>query len=190
MRIRDKVAVVTGANRGIGRACAEALVREGAKVFAVDVLPDPSDWPSNIHYRRFDVGLESEWKTFGSSLATDPGRVDILVCAAGIAPTKAGAHDVSLADWDAIVRVNQTGVLLGMRMALDMMLGKGALSIVNISSIWGQVGGYGAGRLPCEQRRGDQHDAKRRRDLREGARPRECHSAGAHRHGYGAGPEA
>jgi NAD(P)-dependent dehydrogenase (short-subunit alcohol dehydrogenase family) len=118
-------------------------VREGAKVFAVDVLPDPSDWPSNIHYRRFDVGLESEWKTFGSSLATDPGRVDILVCAAGIAPTKAGAHDVSLADWDAIVRVNQTGVLLGMRMALDMMLGKGALSIVNISSIWGQVGGTG-----------------------------------------------
>jgi NAD(P)-dependent dehydrogenase (short-subunit alcohol dehydrogenase family) len=50
---------------------------------------------------------------------------------------------VSVADWDAIVRVNQTGVLLGMRMALDMMLGRGALSIVNISSIWGQVGGTG-----------------------------------------------
>jgi NAD(P)-dependent dehydrogenase (short-subunit alcohol dehydrogenase family) len=106
-------------------------------------LPDPGDWPSSIAYHRFDVGLESEWKTFGSSLATDPGRVDILVCAAGIAPSKAGAHDVSLADWDAIVRVNQTGVLLGMRMALDMMVGKGALSIVNISSIWGQVGGTG-----------------------------------------------
>ena len=143
MRVRDKVAVVTGANRGIGRACADALAREGAKVFAVDVLPDPGDWPSNIAYRRFDVGIESEWKTFGSSLATDPGRIDILVCAAGIAPTKAGAHDVSVADWDAIVRVNQTGVLLGMRMALDMMLGRGALSIVNISSIWGQVGGTG-----------------------------------------------
>lgn len=59
------------------------------------------------------------------------------------APSKAGAHDVSLVDWDAIVRVSQTGVLLGMRMALDMMVGKGALSIVNISSIWAQVGGTG-----------------------------------------------
>jgi NAD(P)-dependent dehydrogenase (short-subunit alcohol dehydrogenase family) len=141
MRVRDKVAVVTGANRGIGRACADVLAREGARVFAVDVLPDPGDWPSNIAYQRFDVGVEREWKTFGSSLATDPGRIDILVCAAGIATTRAGAHDVSLADWDGIVRVNQTGVLLSMRMALDMMLGRGALSIVNISSIWGQVAG-------------------------------------------------
>jgi len=141
MRVRDKVAVVTGANRGIGRACVDVLAREGARVFAVDVLPDPGDWPSNIAYQRFDVGVESEWKTFGSSLATDPGRIDILVCAAGVATTRAGAHDVSLADWDAIVRVNQTGVLLGMRMALDMMLGRGALSIVTISSIWGQVAG-------------------------------------------------
>jgi NAD(P)-dependent dehydrogenase (short-subunit alcohol dehydrogenase family) len=141
MRVRDKVAVVTGANRGIGRACADVLAREGARVFAVDVLPDPGDWPSNIAYQRFDVGVEREWKTFGSSLGTDPGRIDILVCAAGIATTRAGAHDVSLADWDGIVRVNQTGVLLSMRMALDMMLGRGALSIVNISSIWGQVAG-------------------------------------------------
>jgi NAD(P)-dependent dehydrogenase (short-subunit alcohol dehydrogenase family) len=141
MRVRDKVAVVTGARRGIGRACADALAREGARVFAVDVLPDPGNWAPNLAYRRFDVGVETEWETFGAGLATDPGRIDILVCAAGIAPTKAGAHDVSLVDWDGIVRVNQTGVLLGMRMALDMMLGRGALSIVNISSIWGQVAG-------------------------------------------------
>lgn len=144
MRVKDKFAVVTGAHRGIGRACAEVLAREGARVIAVDVLPqDPGYDNPAIVYRRLDVGSESDWAGLASDIVADAGRIDILVCAAGIAPTKAGVHDVKLADWDSIIRVNQTGVLLGMRTATALMLGRGSLSIVTISSIWGQVGGHG-----------------------------------------------
>lgn len=143
MRVQGKVAVVTGAHRGIGRACAERLAQEGAAVIATDILPDPGFPSPAIRYHQLDVGSESNWAALGDRVSAEFGRVDILVSAAGIAPTKAGAHDVTLADWDHILRVNQTGVMLGMRMASAMMLGKGPLSIVNISSIWGQVGGTG-----------------------------------------------
>jgi NAD(P)-dependent dehydrogenase (short-subunit alcohol dehydrogenase family) len=52
-------------------------------------------------------------------------------------------HEVSVSDWEQILRVNQTGVMLGMRAATALMLGNGPLSIINISSIWGQVAGTG-----------------------------------------------
>ncbi|SEQ19057.1 NAD(P)-dependent dehydrogenase, short-chain alcohol dehydrogenase family [Faunimonas pinastri] len=144
MRVAGKIAVVTGAYRGIGRACAEALAGEGAQVIALDLMAEAPDYAeSSIIYRQLDVGSETDWQLLAEEVSARFGRVDILVCAAGIAPTKSGAHDVTMADWEHILRVNQTGVMLGMRMATGMMLGKGPLSIVNISSIWGQVGGTG-----------------------------------------------
>jgi len=144
MRVAGKIAVVTGAHRGIGRSCAEALAREGARVIATDVVAeDPGYADPAIDYRRLDVGAEDDWRSLVAAVAAEHGRIDILVGAAGIAPTKAGAHDVALADWDAILRVNQTGVMLGMRETIALMLGRGPLSIVNISSIWGQVAGTG-----------------------------------------------
>jgi NAD(P)-dependent dehydrogenase (short-subunit alcohol dehydrogenase family) len=144
MRVSGKRAVVTGAYRGIGRACAEALAREGARVIAVDMRPEgPRYDDPAITYRRLDVGSESDWQDLSDAISAERGEIDILVCAAGIAPSKASAHDVTLTDWDQIIRVNQTGVLLGMRMATAMMLNRGPLSIVTIASIWGQVGGTG-----------------------------------------------
>ena len=144
MRVQGKIAVVTGAYRGIGRACAEALAREGAQVVAVDIQPsDPGYGTAAITYRPLDVGSEADWQGLSDAIAAEFGRVDILVCAAGIAPNQDGAHEVTLLDWDHVIRVNQTGVLLGMRMAIAMMLGRGPLSIINISSIWGQVAGTG-----------------------------------------------
>jgi NAD(P)-dependent dehydrogenase (short-subunit alcohol dehydrogenase family) len=144
MRVQGKTAVVTGAYRGIGRACAELLAAEGAEVIAADVANgDPAYAQTGIDYFRMDVGAEADWKNLSDHVTARAGRIDIIVNAAGIAPTKASAHDIALADWEQIIRVNQTGVLLGMRTATAMMLGLGPLAIVNISSIWGQVGGTG-----------------------------------------------
>lgn len=144
MKLQGKLALVTGAYRGIGKACAEVLAREGAHIIATDIYTEgPAYDHAGIVYRRCDVGSEADWDIIDREIEAGDGRIDILVNAAGVAPTKNGVHDVSMADWDFILRVNQTGVMLGMRMATARMLGKGALSIVNISSIWGQVAGTG-----------------------------------------------
>ncbi|NGN41878.1 SDR family oxidoreductase [Mesorhizobium sp. CGMCC 1.15528] len=143
MKLQGKLALVTGAYRGIGRACAEALAREGARVIATDIFTEAPSYDTDILYRQCDVGSETDWERIGREIDAGDGKIDILVNAAGVAPTKDGVHDVTMADWDFILRVNQTGVMLGMRMATARMLGKGSLSIVNISSIWGQVAGTG-----------------------------------------------
>lgn len=143
MKLQGKLALVTGAYRGIGRACAEALAREGARVIATDIFAEGPAYDADILYRQCDVGSEADWERIGEEIDAGDGKIDILVNAAGVAPTKNGVHDVTVADWDFILRVNQTGVMLGMRMATARMIGKGSLSIVNISSIWGQVAGTG-----------------------------------------------
>jgi NAD(P)-dependent dehydrogenase (short-subunit alcohol dehydrogenase family) len=140
MKLEGRIAVVTGAFRGIGRASAEALAAEGAHVIALDVMDREPAYPSpRIAYRRFDVASAEMWDSLGAELE----KVDILVNAAGITQSRSGLHDLDLAEWRRIIDVNQTGTLLGMRMAVSLMLDRGPCSIVNISSIWGYVAGTG-----------------------------------------------
>jgi NAD(P)-dependent dehydrogenase (short-subunit alcohol dehydrogenase family) len=143
-QFEGKVAVVTGGYRGMGGACARRLAAEGARVFALDVIPGaPLDAVPGVEHRTLDVADPAAWEAFADDIRGGAGRIDVLVCAAGITQSRSGVHDVDLAEWDRIVGVNQTGIMLAMRTAIGLMLGRGPLAIVNVSSIWGWVAGSG-----------------------------------------------
>jgi NAD(P)-dependent dehydrogenase (short-subunit alcohol dehydrogenase family) len=141
-RLDGKVAVVTGAGRGIGRAIAKALHAEGATTIATSrASADPSFGP--IEYESLDVADERGWARVIERVLERHGHVDVLVNNAGIIAYDP-LHELSMADWQAVVATNQTGVWLGMREVVPHMITQGGGSIVNISSIWGSAAVGGA----------------------------------------------
>lgn len=152
-RLDNKIALITGAARGIGRATAEIFHREGAFVIVSDIRDDEGQQLVNAlgHrslYYHLDVGYEKEWRQLKEIILKEFGRLDVLVCNAGITgfSETAGpfdAENVSLRSWDEVHRVNSTGVMLGCKYGIQMMKHFGG-SIVNISSRSGVVGIPGA----------------------------------------------
>lgn len=151
MRLKDKVAHITGAARGIGSAIAAAFVREGAYVVLSDI--DESGVASaagalgeRASALTLDVRDETHWRQAHAAILARFGRLDILVNNAGITGFEsAGAvHDpehATLADWRAVHATNLDGVFLGCKHALRAMRrGTQAGSIVNIASRSGRVG--------------------------------------------------
>jgi NAD(P)-dependent dehydrogenase (short-subunit alcohol dehydrogenase family) len=141
-RLSGKVAIVTGAGRGIGRAIAEVFAQEGATVIATSQSAK-HEFPAGIEYMQQEVAKEGDWKKVVDHVLSKHGRIDILVNNAGII-----AYDplteLSLKDWERVVGVNQTGVFLGMREVIPHMIKQGIGSVVNISSIWGSAAVAGA----------------------------------------------
>ena len=141
MRLKDKVALVTGAARGMGRATAEMFAAEGAIVIAGDVEAVAADAKSsnaaieNVH---LDVTSEKDWSRVVSDILARHGRLDILVNNAGIIAYEP-LDALDLAAWQRVIAVNQTGVFLGMREVVPAMRARKAGSIINFSSIWGNV---------------------------------------------------
>lgn len=153
-RLARKVALVTGAARGIGAAISGAFVGEGATVWVTDIDAE-GGWRTAqalgpaARFQRLDVRSEADWTAAIAALLAADGRLDILVNNAGITGLEAGpvAHDpehASLADWRAVHATNLDGVFLGCRYAIRAMRRTGSGSIVNISSRSGMVGIPGA----------------------------------------------
>lgn len=141
-RLQGKVAIVTGASRGIGRAIAEALHEEGAITVATSrAVADPTFGP--IEYARLDVAIEEDWKRVVSDVLDRHGHIDVLVNNAGIIAYEP-LHELTIRNWMDVVATNQTGVWLGMREVVPHMITQGGGSIVNISSIWGSAAVGGA----------------------------------------------
>ncbi len=138
-RLADRVVVVTGAARGMGRADALAAAAEGATVWATDVLDDELAALTAEHITTFhlDVTDPAGWAALAAAVADRHGRIDGLVNNAGIA-SRQRLPDVELADWNRALAVNVTGPLLGMQ-TLRPLLAPGA-SIVNVVSIAGLAG--------------------------------------------------
>jgi NAD(P)-dependent dehydrogenase (short-subunit alcohol dehydrogenase family) len=143
-RLNDKICVVTGAARGIGRAIAQRFRDEGAEVILTDIdTAQGAEAAGQIGCRflELDVRLEEDWR----ALAERVPIADVVVNNAGVTGFEGGAtaHDpehAALTDWHAVHRVNLDGTFLGCRYAIGAMKARGSGSIINISSRSGLVG--------------------------------------------------
>jgi 3alpha(or 20beta)-hydroxysteroid dehydrogenase len=143
-RLEGKVALVTGAARGMGEAEARLFAAEGARVLLCDVLDAEGEAVAKgigeaARYLHLDVTREADWDRALEAVTGRFGRLDALVNNAGIARS-APLEEMSLEDFRAVVDVNQVGVFLGMRAAVPAMARGGGGSIVNVSSIDGLTG--------------------------------------------------
>ncbi len=143
MRLKDKVAIITGGNQGIGRAIVDLFAQEGATVVVGDLSEPKKPFGSNIEGMRLDVTKEEDWQEIVAATTKKYGRVDILVNNAGIL-TYEPIHECSVESWYRTIAVNQTGPFLGMKHVIPTMQKQKKGSIVNLSSIWGTIGAPGA----------------------------------------------
>lgn len=142
MQLADKVAVVTGAGRGIGKAIAVAFAEEGASVVcAARSLDEINAVAEQIQGRAIqcDIGQESAIRNLIDETLEAFGRIDILVNNAG-AVARLPVHELPVEEWDNVINVNLRGVFLCTKFALPSMLAQGSGCIINISSGAGVVG--------------------------------------------------
>tara|TARA_R110002020_G_scaffold206440_3_gene411778 strand:- start:2669 stop:3364 length:696 start_codon:yes stop_codon:yes gene_type:complete len=126
--------MVTGGTGAIGRACVELLAERGARVFATDILEEPSPFEnSSISQLRHDVSEAQEWDRVVETILDKCGRLDVLVNNAAIFHMTS-LQDTLVDDMDATYAANQRAVYLGMKTAAEPMIAAGKGAIVNIAS--------------------------------------------------------
>jgi len=149
-RVQDKVAVVTGAAQGIGRATALLLAREGAAVAVTDVNGREAEAVAEAIRAEggrarawtLDVSQEAAVAAVFAEAAKEFGRVDILVNNAGISGANGTAEETTEAEWDKVMATNAKGTFFCTKHAVPLMRRAGGGSIVNLSSVYGIVGSH------------------------------------------------
>ena len=137
-RLDGKIALVTGAARGLGAAITNALVRDGAKVLACDVLDDAGvgmavQHGDKVHYHHLDVTDEAAWDAGVKLAESHFGGLDILVNNAGITQT-VSFEDATIEQFHRVMNINYFGTVLGCRAAIPAIRRRGGGAIVNLSS--------------------------------------------------------
>jgi 3-oxoacyl-[acyl-carrier protein] reductase len=147
MFLENRVALVTGAAKGIGAQCAMTLAKHGAAVIAVDTDEESGrktvekiSTYSRCVFVKADVSSEADADSVFNFIDKEYGRLDILVNVAGICSTNTIFKE-TVQGWDKIMDVNVKGTFLFSRKAFPMMISRKHGRIINMSSISGQVGG-------------------------------------------------
>ncbi len=149
-RFENKVVLVTGGASGIGLATCRAFAAEGAVVVIADVQDDAGARAAReiaaagrAVYKHLDVSSESEWEKVVGEVTREFGRLDVLVNNAGIGDT--GLIETTTKEtWDRVIAVTQTSVFLGHKAAAAALKASGNGAVVNVSSMFGLVGGFGS----------------------------------------------
>jgi NAD(P)-dependent dehydrogenase (short-subunit alcohol dehydrogenase family) len=152
-RLKGKVAIITGAALGLGRATAMRMAEEGAAVALLDILDEPGEALAlelrgeglEARYWHCQVTHEAEVARTIGEVVERFGRLDILVNNAGIAGANKPTHELTEAEWDQVQAVNVKGVFFGTKHAIPHLKTAGGGSIINLSSIYGLIG---AGDVP------------------------------------------
>ena len=152
MRLEGKVALISGAARGMGAAEARLFAKEGAKVVMGDVLEAEGkqveaeiiETGGEALFISMDVAKEDDWQRTIDATVARFGKLNVLVNNAGIVD-RSSLEETSAETWDRVMDVNAKGVFLGTKMVIPEMRKAGGGSIINISSISGMVSvGYPA----------------------------------------------
>lgn len=141
---------MTGGASGIGLATVERMAAEGGTVVVADVQDDKgkavaerlSGQGYKVSYKYLDVTSESGWESVVAEVVSEHGKLNILVNNAGIGDNEA-IEVTSKETWDKVVAVTQTSVFLGSKAAGEALKASGNGSVVNTSSMFGIIGGFG-----------------------------------------------
>jgi len=142
----NKIALVTGASFGIGRATALAFARRGAKVVVTDWIEDNAtlqqikDEGGDGIFVKCDVSKSAEVANMINQTMKSYGRLDFAVNNAGIEGATAPTHECSEENWDKTISINLKGIWFCMKNQIPVMLKQGKGAIVNVASIAGLIG--------------------------------------------------
>jgi NAD(P)-dependent dehydrogenase (short-subunit alcohol dehydrogenase family) len=147
-RLEGKVAVITGAGSGIGKASAVLFASEGAKVICADRSGQQDEVAAAIGADQavgvsVDVSVKAQIEQMIDAAVTNFGRLDVLMNNAGFGGKSAPLAEIDEDDYDVVMAVNLKAVFLGMKYAIPEMLRNGGGSIVNTASSAGIVGWQG-----------------------------------------------
>lgn len=149
--LENKVAIVTGAAAGIGKATALLFAKEGAKVVVSDIAEDDGNKVVNeieelggeALFVKADTSKPEDHENLVKKTVGRFGRLDIAVNNAGIGGPQASVGEYPVEGWDNIIAINLSGVFYGMNQQIPAMLSSGGGSVVNMASILGSVGSPG-----------------------------------------------
>ncbi len=150
MRLKDKVAFISGGARGLGAAMATLFAREGAKVVIGDVLEEEgrqteteiNETGGECLFFRLDVTNEAEWQQAVASTVTRFGKLNVLVNNAGTCRF-ALVEEITSEQWDRDLDINAKGAFLGTKHAIPEMRKAGGGSMINIASVAALAGNMG-----------------------------------------------